>query len=154
MNIALESSINGINTAISAVNSAFKMSKIFVFNITGGANIETGDDTDDQDDTVQAGSGIFDALYNTTGIIQATGNGILENLINSKLQLQEALTEFNSQSAFQNVNSNINIGINATFDGVENAGNYLGVFGALDNIIQGSVAVPFKLKNILAKNAE
>ena len=159
MNTVLESSIEGINAALASLNSAISMSSSFILTLSGNGNVTSdlntsGPNADNPDLNPdmdpESGNSLLNALFNITGSVQATGTNVLENLVESKLQLQEAINNFSSQSAFQGMNSNLNFGVNATIDNVLSAGNYLGVFNALDNIVQGTVGLPIKIKNFVS----
>ena len=81
-------------------------------------------------------------------MIQQTGNDLLESLIEAKQKLQESADSFNSQDLVQGGNMNLASIINTSFQELELAADDLGIFDALDSMVQGAVAIPSKINDV------
>ncbi len=96
----------------------------------------------------------LDALNNATLAINQATNATLTNLVNSKLQLQQAAENFNSQELFHKGEAVISLGLNATIDGITYAGNKTGVFNALDDMVHAAAKLPTNINKLLSAQKE
>lgn len=145
---------NNFNNALNATSTSISISKSAAADFYGSMswNNTLGMINNSTDQLGQLGHEMNDAITNTTQAIQDAFNNYLNETVKAKEALAESVESFNSQNLFHQGEHALNVGINATFNGVGLFGNASGIFQALDNLIQSAVGIPNKINTLIGLN--
>jgi len=90
---------------------------------------------------------LIEAYENTLTLLQSTIDNLIQTLVQSKEQLQEAALNFDSAESFDRTKSAAGLAVEKTVEVVDD----VGVFSAIDAVVHSVAKLPQTLNKVLSK---
>ncbi len=135
----MSASVEGVNSAINTTAAGISATKEVVADITEEITLENAKDA------------IVSAFNQATITIQQTVEGLLNAIVETKQMMHEGAVNFDSRVTLRGTKNSIGTALNATTINAEALADKIGLFAAIDGMVQGIAQLPFKVRDAFGK---